>query len=82
LNRLLNSATIPKLTNADVHSKNDTNYGHVDVPGKIENMPLLIPLTEVDKHKNELVTTTGKVYSYKDIKSIVLEWLLKSGERL
>jgi hypothetical protein len=45
LNRLLDSATIPKLTNANVHSNKDTNYEHVDVLGKIENIPLLIPLT-------------------------------------
>jgi len=72
LNRLLNNATIPKLTNADVHSIKDTNDGQVDVPGKIENNPPLIPLTEVGKHKNQVVATTGKVYSYKDIKSMVL----------
>jgi hypothetical protein len=72
LNRLLNNTTVPRLATPGAQSKKDTNYEHVDILGKIENMPLSIPLTEVDKHRNERVTTTGKVYSYKDIKSMVL----------
>ncbi|NVM66855.1 hypothetical protein FHW88_005173 [Mucilaginibacter sp. SG538B] len=72
LNKLLNNATVPKVAAVNQTSDKTTNQKLVDVPGKLQNMPVLIPLADVGKHKGELIATTGKVYSSKDIGSMVL----------
>jgi len=72
LNKLLNNATVPKIATTSLAPQKSTAKNSVDVPGKLENMPLLIPLVDVGNHKNELVSVTGKVFSSKDIGSMVL----------